>query len=93
MPQVLDLIDEVADDGAEILMLEPRDEYDKCLVGLGERFTSVFAVYDRRCILDVIAAGMPDEPDAEAMAVEHYEFNILGGWVGDGTPAFINIPD
>ena len=70
----------------EILLLEPRDEYDRC-----------FVVYSKKCVLDYLISEItgdaaPDDdvdfpPDLQAL--EHYQFNIVGGWLGDGTPAFM----
>lgn len=81
----------------EILLLEPRDEYDRCIVGIVERFNSVFVVYSKKCVLDYLISEItgdaaPDDdvdfpPDLQAL--EHYQFNIVGGWLGDGTPAFM----
>lgn len=77
---------------AEILLLEPRETFDACLVGVAERFNSVFAVYSRKCVLEAFARDMPDDdPDypPDLAALEHYSFNVVGGWLGDGTPAFM----
>ena len=60
----------------DILLMEPQEQFNPCLVGIVERFNSVFVVYSKKCILEIAA-------------LEHYSFNIVGGWVGDGTPAFM----
>lgn len=78
-------------DAEDLLLLEPRAMYDRCLLGIARRFTSTFAVYDEECVLDAIAADADDDDeDPTTTAREHYEFNIVGGWVGDGTPAFLS---
>ena len=73
---------------SEALLLEPRSEYDPCLVGIGYRFKDgPLAVYDIERVLTVLGQdGMTDEE-----AVEFYEFNVLGAWMGDGTPIFITL--
>jgi hypothetical protein len=77
-----------------LLLLEPRSEYDRCIVGVAERFHDRFVLYDRSCVLDVIAAGIPDsEEDKFEQAIEHFEFNVIGGWVGEHTPAFLETDD
>lgn len=75
----------------EVLLLEPQEQFNKCLVGIVERFNSTFVVYSKKCVLEAIAAEGEDDPDypADTAALEHYEFNIRGGWVGEGTPAFM----
>jgi hypothetical protein len=62
------------------------DGFDDCAVGTVSRFgmPSVL-VYDLHKVIDkLISDGMSGEE-----AYEYYEFNMLGAWVGDGTPAFI----
>lgn len=79
-----------------LLLLEPRDMYDKCIVGVVRRFNDTFVLYDEQCIIDQLVAEDPDDPslpygegDAGSRAREHYEFNIVGGWVGEATPGFL----
>lgn len=94
-------IDELANG---LHVLEPRDQFDPCIVGIVERFNDTFVLYDRKCVLESIAAGImegfeldedPEDfdshPDQEAL--EHYEFNIRGGWIGDDTPGFLVRPE
>jgi hypothetical protein len=62
------------------------DGFDDAIVGIGERFNSVFVVYDYDKVIATLVErdGMSHED-----AVEWYEFNILGAWVGEGTPCFV----
>ena len=64
---------------------------DVC-VGVMMRFGHVpFALYDYdKCIEIFIKEGSSEEE-----AIEHFEFNVMGAWVGDGTPAFMKaiVPD
>ena len=67
-------------------LLEPRDRYDAFIVGIGHRFDDgPLAMYSVERILEALEAdGMTREE-----AVEGYHFNILGAWVGEGTPIFV----
>lgn len=88
--RVLAQIEQMEDE--EILLLEPRDTLDQCLVGVAQRFHSTFAVYSMRCVLEVFAEDAPtDDPDypPDLSAREYFEYNTVGAWVGEGTPAFI----
>ena len=79
--ETIDWISEHLPEGAVVF-----DEYDDCIVGTVERFgMDPVVLYDRGKILEKLVSedGMSDEE-----AVEHFEFNILGGWMGDGTPCF-----
>ena len=62
------------------------DGYDDCVVGAVTRFgISPVLCYD----LHKVIARMVDDGMTEAEAYEYYNFNMLGAWVCDGTPAFI----
>jgi hypothetical protein len=70
----------------QALLLEPRGKYDDCIVGIGARFSSgPLAVYDTQKVLAKLQADGMTEEEAE----EYFNFNILGAWMGDGTPIFI----
>lgn len=72
----------------EALLLEPRDEYDSCIIGIGYHFNSgPLAVYSISKVLEVMKGWGMDEEGAE----EYFQFNTIGAWMGDGTPIFINL--
>ena len=62
--------------------------YDDCIVGVLHRYglSKNVAVYDREKVLEkIMRLSDCSYSDAE----EYYEFNQLGAWVGEGTPAFL----
>ena len=63
------------------------DGYDDCFVGVCLRFgQEPIAIYDRsKVIRRLMKDGMSEEE-----AVEFHEFNQIGAWVGDQTPAFLD---
>ena len=71
----------------EALLLEPRADYDSCIIGIGYRFsTGPLAVYSIPLILKVMEGwGMTGEE-----AQEFFEYNTLGAWMGEGTPLFMH---
>ena len=84
-----EIIGILEDAGANAMALEPREEYDSCIAGIGWRTASdPVLVYDRAKILEFLQTEMTEEE-----AIEHYEFNIVGSWVGDGTPIFVELRD
>jgi len=64
------------------------DGLEDAVIGYVERFgMEPIALYDReKCIKILISEGMSEEE-----AEEHFGFNIIGGWVGEGTPAFATL--
>jgi hypothetical protein len=80
--KALAYMDEFVD---EYIRLEPREDYDPCIVGVGRRFNDTVLVYSIKATLAMhVRQGMTYE-DAE----EHFEFNTIGGWYGEQTPMFL----
>jgi hypothetical protein len=74
-------------DGDDAMLLEPRDLFDACVIGIAERINLRVAAYDVAKVLQVLMDhhGM-DEEEAE----EYFDFNIAGSWVGEGSPVFVH---
>jgi len=87
-------VDRWADNNEVPLLV--MDEFDEAIVGLCHRYTETFVLYDRAKIIEILAADMledcPFGDDPETMAWEHFDFNIIGGWVGEYTVAFVEYP-
>lgn len=62
------------------------DGFEEALVGIAQQFDRLFAVYDRAKCIQILMRDMNEE-DAE----EFFEFNIQGSYVGECTPAFVEI--
>lgn len=73
---------ERVDGGEEPLLL--MSGYD-CIVGVVRRFNDTFVLYDRERVLQKMVDGGMSYEDA----VEFFEFNQVGAWMGDATPAFL----
>ena len=70
------------DDNA--LLLEPREYYDKCIIGTtyyGDR-----AIYDSELVLQSL---MTDQEMTEEEALDWFEYNIVGSYLGEQTPIFL----
>jgi len=64
------------------------DGFDDAFIGICRRFSlPALAAYSYEKCLEII---MKDGANYEE-AVEHFEFNVIGSWVGDGTPVFIEM--
>jgi hypothetical protein len=63
------------------------EQFDSAILGVLRRCGQEdIIVYDENQVIDILIND--DEMTAEE-AVEYYEFNILGAWVGDDTPGFL----
>ena len=62
--------------------------FEDAFVGTGERCGQpTIAVYDRKKCIDVLEKR--DGPTREE-AIEFFEFNVVGSWVGEQTPIFVD---
>ena len=75
---------------AEALLLDPQEDFEHCLIGVARRFSAVVALYDQAKVLEVYRKrdGMTHEG-----AIEFFEFNTVGAWMGEGTPVFAILED
>ena len=81
-----ELIVVLEEENPEALLMEPREQFDACIVGLGYRFhDGPLAMYSADKVIGALMEEGMDEEDAE----EHFSYNVIGGWVGEGTPIFV----
>ncbi len=62
------------------------DGFDDALIGIGQQFNRSIAVYDTGKVIEIL---MERDGLTEEEAIEHFEFNIIGAWVGEQTPIFV----
>ena len=67
------------------------DEFDAAFVGFGWQFNvGPVAVYNQDLVMDILKARGMDEEGA----LEYFNFNIIGAYVGERTPIFLtNVKD
>lgn len=70
-------------DGFEMIKM---DGYDHCIEGIVERFGQepILCYNYNKVIKELVKQGMSEDE-----AIEFFEFNQIGAWVGDSTPCFI----
>lgn len=74
----------VAGFDAELILY---DGFDRAILGVAERASGgLFVCYDRAGVLKALQGQGMDEDEA----LEWYEFNVLGGYVGEHTPCFLD---
>ena len=75
------------------------DGFDKAVIGICERFgQDPVVAYDRERCIEILAeefskdSEYDDETeDAYTDAVEYFDFNVIGSYVGDNTPVFLTL--
>lgn len=89
MAQTPTLREQIAEDYPDLLVLEP-EYFDAAIIGLARRCGLEAMCYDRNKVIDILIAeeGMDYEE-----ALEHFEYNIAGAYVGEHTPIFLEYPE
>lgn len=64
----------------EVLFL---DNFDEAIICLIKSFNIYKILYDTNKILSILSKDMTEED-----AIEFFEYNIIGSYVGESTPAF-----
>jgi hypothetical protein len=60
------------------------DGFEDAFIGIGDKFGVLSATYDKQKCLQILQKDMSEEE-----AIEYFEYNVLGSWVGDNTPIFL----
>ena len=86
------------------LFLEPREEYDQCIMGVDEKSGRI--IYSVEKILDTIVDGLMlyyaehpeesretiDHDDLYERAIDDYHYNIIGSDLGEHEPIYLRDP-
>jgi len=87
--KIIDFIEMGYSDYSDKILL--ADGLDDAFIGVGENPEgNPVAVYSIEKCLDILAEQFKDEEDAMGDAIDYFEFNVRGSYVGEFTPMFIN---
>jgi len=91
---ITDTLDFIEDAVPEAMLMEG---HDNALIGYIERFGSEpVACYDYNVVIRNLMNefyGHEEEQEAYEAAIEWYQYNMIGAWVGEGTPCFLLKPE
>ena len=88
--KIVDFIEMGYSDFSNKILL--ADGFDDDFIGVGENSNgNPVAVYSIEKCLDILAEQFKDEEDAMGDAIEFFEFNVKGSYVGEFTPMFVNM--
>lgn len=76
-----DLGDDDEEKFDEVLFAEG---FEEAIIGVARQFDKTFVVYDYKAVMKILQRDMSPED-----AVEFFEFNMVGAWMGDNTPAYL----
>jgi hypothetical protein len=92
-------VDEIREINPEVLVC---DGFDEAIIGVAERIDlGPIVAYDKDKMIEILMRDMDvDQDDTQDgrsieeikfdLALEYFEFNILGAYVGEYTPIFIS---
>ena len=61
------------------------DGFDKAIIGVAQQFNTVCVAYDRDKCIKILMKDMD-----QLEAIEYFEYNVIGSYVGNHTPVFIS---
>jgi hypothetical protein len=61
------------------------DGHDNAIIGLARSFNTTSVLYDKKIVIKNLMEDMTEEE-----AEEYFEFNIVGAYVGEYTPTFMD---
>ena len=92
IPSPKDIVTFCSNYDSEILL---ADGFEEAFLGVGSAFNNEpVAIYDRhKCIniLEENLQSMDEEVDFHEQALEYFNFNVQGAYVGERTPIFIDL--
>ena len=74
-----------AENYPDLLVLKP-DYFDKAILGVITRIGLEAVCYSKTKVLEIL---MAEEDMSYEDAIEHFEYNIIGSWVGEHTPVYL----
>ena len=77
--------DEIAESYPDVLLLDP-EYFDDAIVGIIHDFNRTAVCYSESKIIELLMSE--DKMDYDE-AVEYYQYNILGAWMGDWSPMYL----
>lgn len=76
----------------ELIYLEPRSTFDSMIIGVSQKTPSL--VYDLDAMISYWSKEFQDEntseEEAHFMAIEWFEYNVLGAYMGENTPMYVS---
>ena len=81
-----EIIEEYAESSQQNLLF--LDGHDNAIIGIARQFNKESVAYDKNIVIENLC--MKHDMETEE-ALEFFEFNIVGSYVGEFTPTFVEI--
>jgi 2-keto-3-deoxy-L-rhamnonate aldolase RhmA len=80
--------DDIAEMYGEDLMFMDPSYFDAAIIGVAHQFNKPTVCYSIEKIIRILMKHDGMEPDE---AIEYFEFNMMGAYVGENTPTFLEM--
>ena len=60
------------------------DGFDDAIVGVSQQFNSFSVAYDKNKCIEILKKDMNEDE-----AIEYFDYNVVGAYMGEHTPTFI----
>jgi len=74
---------EIAEQYPELLI---ADGFDKAIIGVSRTFNKLSIAYDTNKCIKIL---MNRDKMSREEAIEYFEYNVVGSYIGEHTPSFI----
>ena len=64
------------------------DGFDDAIIGVAQQFNTMSVAYNRDKCIEILMKDMD-----QLEAIEYFEFNVIGAYVGEHTPTFISMDE
>lgn len=64
------------------------DGFDEAIIGIGRQFNKNLVIYDEDKCIQIL---MERDGMSEEEAIEFFEFNVVGAYVGEYTPIYVRL--
>ena len=79
--------EEIAENYPELLFIDPK-HFDEAIMGVIHDFDRTAVCYNEAKVIEILMREDGMEYDD---AIEYYQFNILGSWLGEHTPMYLEV--
>ena len=80
--------EDLAEQYGEDLLFLDEDFFDKAIVGVVHQFNNTVVCYDKNMVIDLLSV---ENEMSEEDALDYFYYNTIGAYVGEKTPAFLEL--
>ena len=80
--------DDLAEEHGEDLLFLDEEFFVKAIVGVVHQFNNTVVCYDKNMVIELLCV---ENEMSEEDALDYFYYNTIGAYVGEKTPAFLEL--